>query len=115
MIILKHYGYHKHGIKMTHKGYFKWMLNILSLHYDFKNSLYKYYIMSQIKVNGKEQTINESLSLSELLKINNVAEPDMVSIQINGSFILREEYDSTKLNENDEVDFLYFMGGSKLY
>lgn len=72
--------------------------------------------MSKINVNGKEQTINESLSLSELLVINNVAEPSMVSIQVNGSFVVREDYDTTKLNENDEVDFLYFMGGgSKLY
>jgi sulfur carrier protein len=71
--------------------------------------------MSQIKVNGKEQSIDESLSLSELLLINKVAEPSMVSIQVNGSFVVREDYDTTKLNENDEVDFLYFMGGgSKL-
>jgi sulfur carrier protein len=68
-------------------------------------------IMSQIKVNGKEQVINSPLSLSELLIINNVAEPNMVSIQVNGSFVVREDYDTTQLNENDEVDFLYFMGG----
>ena len=67
--------------------------------------------MSQIKVNGNEQDIKLPLTLSELLIINKVAEPNMVSIQINGSFVVREEYDTTKLNENDEVDFLYFMGG----
>jgi sulfur carrier protein len=67
--------------------------------------------MSQIKVNGKEQEVNFPLSLSELLVLNSVAEPTMVSIQVNGSFVVREEYDTTKLNENDEVDFLYFMGG----
>ncbi len=72
--------------------------------------------MSQIKVNGKEQTIQELMTLSELLVINNVAEPSMVSIQVNGTFVVREDYDTTKLSENDEVDFLYFMGGgSKLY
>ena len=67
--------------------------------------------MSQIKVNGKEQSLNAPLSLSELLVINNVAEPSMVSIQVNGNFVVREEYDTIQLKENDEVDFLYFMGG----
>jgi sulfur carrier protein len=70
--------------------------------------------MSNIIVNGKEQIINESISLSELLVINNVAEPSMVSIQVNGSFVVREDYDTTKLYENDEVDFLYFMGGGSM-
>lgn len=67
--------------------------------------------MSLIKVNGSEQAVNFPLTLSELLVINKVAEPNMVSIQINGSFVVREEYDTTNLTENDEVDFLYFMGG----
>jgi sulfur carrier protein len=67
--------------------------------------------MSHIKVNGKEQALNAPLSLSELLVINNVAEPSMVSIQVNGNFVVREEYDTIQLKENDEVDFLYFMGG----
>jgi len=35
----------------------------------------------------------------------------MVSIQLNGEFVVRDDYDSTLVNEGDEVDFLYFMGG----
>jgi len=70
--------------------------------------------MSILKVNGKEQELNETLSLSGLIKLNKVSQPDMVSIQLNGNFVIRENYDSTLLNEGDEIDFLYFMGGGSL-
>ncbi len=67
--------------------------------------------MSKIKVNGKEQELLNELSISELIKINKVAQPEMVSIQLNGNFVVRDNYESTGLKEGDEVDFLYFMGG----
>jgi len=67
--------------------------------------------MSSLKVNGKEQELIDSLSVSGLIKLNKVAQPDMVSIQLNGDFVIRENYDSTLLKEGDEIDFLYFMGG----
>jgi len=67
--------------------------------------------MSSLKVNGKEQELVDELSLSGLIKLNKVAQPEMVSIQLNGNFVIRENYDSTLLKEGDEIDFLYFMGG----
>ena len=67
--------------------------------------------MSILKVNGKEQELFDSLSVSGLIKLNKVSQPEMVSIQLNGNFVIRENYDSTLLKEGDEIDFLYFMGG----
>ena len=67
--------------------------------------------MSKIKVNGNEQEISNPISLTELIALNNVAQPSMVSIQLNGEFVVRDDYDSTLVKEGDEVDFLYFMGG----
>jgi sulfur carrier protein len=67
--------------------------------------------MSKIKVNGNEQEISNPVSLTELIALNNVAQPSMVSIQLNGEFVVRDDYDLTLVNEGDEVDFLYFMGG----
>jgi sulfur carrier protein len=69
--------------------------------------------MSKIKVNDEEQEVTLPLSLSELITLNNVLQPDMVSVQINGEFILRENFDTTPITESDEVDFLYFMGGGR--
>ena len=67
--------------------------------------------MSSLKVNGKEQELNDRLSVSDLIKLNKVAQPEMVSIQLNGNFVVRENYSTTELKEGDEIDFLYFMGG----
>lgn len=68
--------------------------------------------MSNILVNGKEQILEAaSISVLELIKLNNVLNADMVSVQLNGEFVDREVYSSTLLKANDEVDFLYFMGG----
>ncbi len=66
----------------------------------------------KILANGEEQILDrENISVSELLKINNVELPEMVSVQLNGEFVDNGEYDSTKIKEGDEVDFLYLMGG----
>jgi sulfur carrier protein len=67
--------------------------------------------MSKIRVNGKEQEIEVPVSLIDLIKKNNVEQPEMVSVQLNGEFVLRENYGSVKVHEGDEIDFLYFMGG----
>lgn len=65
----------------------------------------------KIQVNGTVQEIEGTISLLDLIKENKVEKPDMVSVQINGEFILREKFNSTIIAEGDEVDFLYFMGG----
>ncbi len=67
--------------------------------------------MAQIKVNGEVQTIDLPLSVTELIRKNNVEQPEMVSVQVNEEFADREEWDSIQLKDGDEVDFLYFMGG----
>lgn len=65
-----------------------------------------------IKVNGKDQEFsNVHIGLIELLQKNNVTKPDLVSVQLNGYFVKREVYNETIVSENDEVDFLFFMGG----
>ncbi len=69
----------------------------------------------KLKVNGKEKTYKQdTLSVAELLKIDNVERPEMVSVQRNGEFVKKEEYGATRLRDTDEIDFLYFMGGGIL-
>jgi len=66
----------------------------------------------KLKVNGKEQSFEQgTLSVSNLLKVCDVAQPDMVSVQLNGEFVKREDFGSTNVKDTDEIDFLYFMGG----
>ncbi len=65
-------------------------------------------------VNGEEKFFNvEKLNISELLKLSDVKNPDVVSVQVNGRFFSKEQYVTTFLNEGDEVEFLYFIGGGR--
>lgn len=66
----------------------------------------------RIKVNGEVEDIaSEKLSIGNLLEFKNVESPEMVSVQLNGAIIDRSVYGETGISENDEIDFLYFMGG----
>jgi sulfur carrier protein len=69
--------------------------------------------MSTISVNGKPQELESPVSITELIKLNNVLQPSMVSIQLNGQFVNRDDFDSTQVSDGDELDFLYFMGGGQ--
>ncbi len=67
-----------------------------------------------LKVNGEAKTIDqERLAVTELLSLCSVESPEMVSVQLNGKFLSKDRYASALLNENDEVDFLYFLGGGE--
>ena len=64
-----------------------------------------------IVINGKEAVCSSSLTVSELLVEQSVKMPEMVSVEVNGEVLRREAFDTTKLSEDDKVEFLYFMGG----
>lgn len=70
--------------------------------------------MAQIKVNGEKQTVELPLNVTELIHINNVEQPELVSVQVNEEFADRNDWDNIQLKDGDEVDFLYFMGGGSL-
>lgn len=68
-----------------------------------------------IKINGKETVFNNAqLSIEELLLNTKVPNVEMVTVQLNGSFVPKEQFGLTQLSGNDEVDFLYFMGGGAI-
>ena len=70
--------------------------------------------MAKITVNGEAQEVQLPLTLTELIKQNNVLQPEMVSVQVNDDFVDRSEWDGLQIKEGDVVDFLYFMGGGAL-
>jgi sulfur carrier protein len=68
----------------------------------------------KLKVNGKVQSVlKDDISILELLKKNDVQSIEMISVQLNGNFIDKNVFDKIYLKENDEFDFLYFMGGGE--
>ena len=70
-------------------------------------------IMAKIYVNGEAQEVSLPLNVSELIKQNNVLQPEMVSVQVNEEFVERDDFSTTSLNDGDSIDFLYFMGGGQ--
>ncbi len=70
----------------------------------------------RLVINGKEQVVDtRNVAIQEILKICEVKSPDMVSVQLNRKFIRKEDYATIFPDENDEIDFLYFMGGGNNY
>ncbi|WP_442764762.1 sulfur carrier protein ThiS [Sulfurospirillum cavolei] len=65
----------------------------------------------KLTINGDVKEIKDSIVLSELLIIEDVEQPDMVSVQLNDEFLTKDTYATTTLKENDSINFLYFMGG----
>lgn len=69
-----------------------------------------------LKINGKEKTVEGSaLTVSELLKLENVDMPEMVSVELNGEILDRDQFGSQSVKDGDALEFLYFMGGGSFH
>ncbi|MFH1715712.1 MAG: sulfur carrier protein ThiS [Planctomycetota bacterium] len=64
-----------------------------------------------IVVNGKNTDTTDGLTVSELLTKENVKMPEMVSVELNGQILKRGEFETTTLKNDDQIEFLYYMGG----
>ena len=71
--------------------------------------------MATIRVNGESQEVVLPMTVEELIKNNNVENPELVSVQVNEEFLDRNEYAKRQVEEGDEIDFLFFMGGGQAY
>ena len=67
--------------------------------------------MAKIIVNGEQQDVSLPLNVAQLLQLNQVEQPERVSVQVNKEFADRGDWEKIQIKEGDEVDFLYFMGG----
>ncbi len=66
----------------------------------------------KVIVNGDPEEIEfEDNNVFELLAIKDVKMPDAVSVEINGTIIKKSDFETHRINEGDEIEFLYFMGG----
>lgn len=65
----------------------------------------------KLYINGKSEDVSGTLTIRELLVEKNVEDPDMVTVELNGTILQRDDFVSVKVNEGDAVEFLYFMGG----
>ena len=64
-----------------------------------------------ITVAGEKKEVKDSLTLPELIEQENVEMPEYVTVSINDEIVPTEEKATKVLNDGDNVEFLYFMGG----
>ena len=64
----------------------------------------------KIKINGKIKSINEDSNLSVVLK--NLKIPlNKVAIELNEEIIDKKKINKIKLNKNDKIEIVHFIGG----
>jgi sulfur carrier protein len=67
-----------------------------------------------ITINGESKSFpNQPMTIVALLKECKVENPQLVSVQHNGNFVDQGNYETEVVQNNDEVDFLYFLGGGR--
>ena len=64
----------------------------------------------KIKINGKIKSINPDSNLSNVLK--NLKIPlNKVAIELNEEIIDKKKINKIKLNKNDKIEIVHFIGG----
>ena len=64
----------------------------------------------KIKINGKIKSINQDSNLSLMLK--NLKIPlNKVAIELNEEIIDKKKINKIKLNNNDKIEIVHFIGG----
>ena len=64
-----------------------------------------------ITVDGNKKEVEDGLTVSKLIELENVETPEYVTVSVNEEFIDQEDFETHALKEGDEIEFLYFMGG----
>lgn len=64
-----------------------------------------------ITVAGKKKEYAEGLTVKQLIEAEDVENPLYVTVTINDDFVKSDELETKVINDGDEIEFLYFMGG----
>lgn len=65
----------------------------------------------KITVSGKKREYSEPLTVKQLMEAEEVENPLYVTITLNDEFVPSENLETTVIEDGDEIEFLYFMGG----
>ncbi len=65
----------------------------------------------QLTINGKDENVNNGISVSQLLEIRGVKTPEMVTVEVNGEILDKTTFNTMFLKQNDQIEVLFLMGG----
>ena len=67
-----------------------------------------------ITVAGNKKEVSDKITVTQLIISEKVENPEYVSVSLNDDFVKSGDFNSTIINENDIIEFLYFMGGGRI-
>ena len=66
--------------------------------------------MAKIQINGRKTTIKENTTIFEVLKKFRIDEKK-VAVELNGEILVKNKYKKKKINKNDQIEIVQFIGG----
>lgn len=67
----------------------------------------------RITVAGVKKEVQDGLTVAQLIIDENLETPEYVTVTVNDEFIKNGQFEASVLNEGDNIEFLYFMGGGQ--
>lgn len=63
-----------------------------------------------VKINGTESEISDNISIRDLISARKLP-VDVIIVELNGTVITRELWESTRLNPEDNLEIIRILGG----
>ena len=68
----------------------------------------------KVTVAGNVKDIAEGTTLAQLVIDEKVENPEYVTVTVNDEFVENHDLENVVIKENDNIEFLYFMGGGSI-
>ena len=65
----------------------------------------------KVTIAGNVKDIGEGITLAQLVIDEEVENPEYVTVTVNDEFVENHDLENVVIKENDNIEFLYFMGG----
>ena len=65
----------------------------------------------KVTIAGNVKDIAEGTTLAQLVIDEKVEHPEYVTVTVNDEFVENHDLENVVIKENDNIEFLYFMGG----
>lgn len=65
----------------------------------------------KVIIAGNVKDIAEGITLAQLVIDEKVENPEYVTVTVNDEFVENHDLENVVVKENDNIEFLYFMGG----
>lgn len=65
----------------------------------------------KVTIAGNVKDIAEEITLAQLVIDEKVENPEYVTVTVNDEFVENHDLENVVVKANDNIEFLYFMGG----